>query len=177
MSNFVTKFSQKAEIRESKDEILLGEIVRAMSRQGRPAIAFVAEADRRRLRFLAVGDPLLHSICVVLERKTGKSLVSSSLLGTKASLTFTVEVKNRLARPEDLVSLYRNEIAELVKVPVTGGVKLGYEPDGIYASQTKHVDMEDYVLKGEEGARALMELIDSTVAVLRERLVPFGTND
>ncbi len=172
MFNFVSKFAHKAEIRESKDEILVGEIVRVMSRQGHPSISFVANADRQRIRFLTIDDPVLHSIYVILDRRTGTSMVSSAILGSKATLTFTAEIKNRLSDPDDLVAMFRTDIANLLKIPVIGGIKLNHELNSVYASQTKIVDIEDYVLKGEAGVRALTELIETTVAGLREKLVP-----
>ena len=78
MFGIMSSFAHKAEIRESKDEIMVGEIVRAMARQGFPAITFRAHDDRQMMRFLCVGDEVLHSVFIDLDRKTGTGMVSQA---------------------------------------------------------------------------------------------------
>jgi hypothetical protein len=173
MFNLISKFTHKSEIRESKDEILVGEIVRAMARQGYPTIAFFADDDQQRVQFRAVGDPLLYSVYIKLDRKTGTGMVSSALLGSKATLTITAEIKNRLSDPDDLIKMYRTDLANLFKLPVIGGIKLNHEMNSIYATQTKIIEIDDYVLKGEAGIQALMDLLRQCVDELRVKLEPY----
>ncbi len=71
MFKLLNQFNHKAEIRESQDEMLVGEIVRAMARQGHPAVAFRAHSDRQAMRFKTISDPVLHSVWITLDRKTG----------------------------------------------------------------------------------------------------------
>ena len=61
MFNILAQFNHKAEIRESKDEILVGEIVAAMANAGYPSIAFRAHNDRQLVRFKAINDCLLYT--------------------------------------------------------------------------------------------------------------------
>ncbi len=173
MFNLISKFAHKAEIRESKDEILVGEIVRAMARQGYPTLSFVAGDDRQRVCFRAVQDPLLHSIHIVLDRRTGTGVVSQALLGSKATLAITAEIKNRISDPDDLVAMLRTDLANLFKLPVVGGIKLNHELNSVYATQTKIIEIDNYVMKGEPGVQALTQLIQQAVAELREKLRPF----
>ena len=173
MFNFITKFAHKAELRESKDEIMVGEIVRAMARRGFPSIGFNAGDDRQRVRFLAINDPLLHSIFVTLDRRTGSGMVSEALLGSKATLTLTAEIKNKLSDPDDLVNMYRTDLANLFKLPVVGGIKLNHELNSVFASRTHIIEIGSYVGKGTAGVDALATFLRDGVAELSEKLRPY----
>jgi hypothetical protein len=173
MFSLLQNFAHKAEIRESKDEILIGEIVRAMARQGFPSIQFTASDDIQRVRFRTVGDPTLHSVFVTLDRKTGSSALSAALIGSKATLRITAEVKNRMADPDDLIKMYRTDLANLFKMPVLGGIKLNHELNSVLATTQTVVDIDDYVLKGEPGVEKLTKLLGGLVGQLREKLAPY----
>lgn len=173
MLDLLTKFSHKAEIRESKDEIMLGEIVRAMARRGYPSIGYTVTNDLQRVKFKTVGDPVLANVYIGLDRKTGGSALSSALLGAKATLTIAVEVKNYVADPDDLVAMYRTDFANLFKMPVLGGVRLNHELNSVFATTTKLIEIGDYIMQGEDGVRKLVGLLDGTIQDLRERVRPF----
>lgn len=173
MLELLTKFSHKAEIRESKDEIMVGEIVRAMARRGYPSIGYTVDADLQRVKFKTVGDPILAHVYVGLDRKTGGGMLSNALLGAKATLTIAVEVKNYVADPDDLVAMYRTDFANIFKMPVLGGVRLNHELNSVFATTTKLIEIGDYVMKGEEGVQRLTALLDGTIQDLRERVRPF----
>src|SRR4051812_47900579 len=111
MISILNKFNNRAEIRESKDEILVGEIVRAMSRQGYVSVKYVASTDLQRVSFKALQDPVLTYLHITLDRKTGGGAISSALIGVKATLTISAEVKNYIADPDDLVAMYRTDLA------------------------------------------------------------------
>lgn len=166
----LTQFNHKAEIRESKDEMLVGEIVRAMSRQGATATQFLAHADRQQMRFRMAGDPVLSNVYVVLDRKTGGGMVSGAVLGSKATLSISGEVKNYIADPDDLVAMYRTDLANLFKLPVMGGIRLNHEMNSIFAHTTLIVEIDDYVLKGEPATQHLVGLLQTKVGELREAL-------
>ncbi|MEO1083563.1 MAG: hypothetical protein AAFY88_04925 [Acidobacteriota bacterium] len=173
MFNFITKFAHKAELRESKDEIMVGEIVRARARRGYPSIGFKAGDDRQRVRFLTHADPLLHSVFVTLDRRTGSGMVSEALLGSKATLTLTAEVKNKLSDPDDLVAMYRTDLANLFKLPVVGGVKLNHELNSVFASRTHVIEIGNYVGRGVEGVDALAVFLTDGLSELTEKLRPY----
>lgn len=173
MLDLLTKFSHKAEIRESKDEIMVGEIVRAMARRGYPSVGYTVNADMQRVKFKTVGDPVLSYIYISLDRKTGGGVISNALLGAKATLTIAVEVKNYVADPDDLIRMYRTDFANIFKMPVLGGVKLNHELNSVFATTTKLVEIGDFVMKGEQGVHKLIALLDGTIQDLRERVRPF----
>lgn len=173
MMNLLNKFTNKAEIRESKDEILIGELVRAMARQNCPAVQFSANDDRQLVRFKTPTDNVLHSVYVVLDRKTGSGAISSALLGSKATLTIMGEVKIYLTDPDDILAMFRTDLANLFKMPIFGGIRLNHELNNVYATCALIIDIDNFVLKGEPGVQAFMGLLSQTIAALREKLAPY----
>ncbi len=173
MLGLLNKFNNKAEIRESKDEILVGELVRAMARQGCPAINFWSNNDYQRVRFKCPKDPVLSSLIVTLDRKTGTGAVSGALFGSKATLTIAGEVKIYLTDPDDIVNMYRTDLANLFKLPVLGGIKLNHELNSVYATTALLIDIDNYVLKGEQGVQGFMGVLGQSIAALREKLTPY----
>lgn len=173
MFSLLQNFTHKAEIRESKDEILIGEIVRAMARQHCPTIRFLASDDLQRVRFRTIRDPVLHSVFVTLDRKTGTGALSAALIGSKATLTITAEIKNRMADPDDLIKMYRTDLANLFKMPVLGGTKLNHELNSVLATTSVIIDIDDYALKGDKGVDKLVALLSKTIDGLRQKLVPY----
>ncbi len=170
MISILNKFNNRAEIRESKDEILVGEIVRAMARQGTVTVAFNADTGMQRVSFKTLRDPVLSYLHIVLDRKTGGGALSAALIGVKATLTISAEVKNYIADPDDLVAMYRTDLANIFRVPMIGGVKLNHELNSIFATTTKIIEINDYVLKGEAGVERLVALLGGTINDLRQRL-------
>ncbi len=173
MFDLIANFNYKAELRESKDEILVGELVRAMARIGWPTVAFRAGNDRQLIQFRAVGHPVLHTVAVVLDRRTGTGALSQAVFGSKATLAITGEVKNRMSDPDDLLEMYRTDLANLFKMPVLGGIKLNHELNSVFATTTKVIEIDDYIGKGEAGVTAMRSLLQGTVDALVEKLQPY----
>jgi len=171
--NILAQFNHKAEIRESKDEILIGEIVRSMAREGYPSVAFRAHSDRQMVRFKAIQDPMLHSIYIILDRKSGTGALSAALIGSKATLRVTAEIRNRITDPDDLIEMYKTDLANLFKIPMMGGIKLNHELDSVFATTTKVIEIDDYVFKGEAGVKKMTDLLNRTVGALKEKLAPY----
>lgn len=160
-------------MRESKDEILIGELVRAMARLGCPAIRFNADAGAQFVQFKPRNDEILHSITVLLDRKTGDSALVSALVGNKAVLTITAETKNYLADPDDLIHMYRTDLANIFKMPMLGDVRLNHQLNSVLATKKLLIEIDDYILKGEESAQRLVRDIQSIVGELRAKLQPY----
>ncbi|CAM2005525.1 hypothetical protein [Acanthopleuribacter pedis] len=173
MFGIISKFAHKSEMRESKDEMLIGEIVRAMSRDGYVSISFQAHSDRQLVRFYAPQNELLNSVCITLDRKTGTGMVSAALLGSKATLQIMAEVKNKMTDPDDLLAMFKTDLANLFKLPVVGGIKLNHEMNSVFASVTKIIEIDNFIGKGEAGTAQLMEIIGGTIHELSEKLKPY----
>lgn len=173
MFGLLSQFAHKAEIRESKDEILVGEIVRAMARQGHPSIRFQANDDRQLVSFKTISDPILYTVTVQLDRKSGTGALSAALIGSKATLTVIAETRNFIADPDDLLAMYKTDLANIFKMPVMGGIKLNHELNSVFARTTTIIEIDDYVLKGDKGVQKMVDLLSSTIDKLREKLAPF----
>lgn len=173
MFSFMNKFSHRREMRESKDEILIGEVVRAMSQLNYVVIGFHAGDDRQAMRFKPKRDAVLHAAGIILDRKTGDNALTQALVGVKATLTFQAEVKNYMADPDDLLHMYRTDLQNLFRMPILGGIRLNHQLNSVFATTTQIIDIDDYILKGDEGNDRLRQLIATTLSSLREKLQPY----
>jgi hypothetical protein len=173
MLGLLNQFKHKQEMRESKDEILVGEIVRAMARLGCPAYGFMTDMTSQSVRFKPKGDPVLHSIIIRVDRKTGGSAIGDRLMGSKAVLTFQAEVKNLLADPDDLIHMYRTDLQNIFKMPMLGDVRLDHQLNSVFATKQTIIDIDKYILKGDEGVANLTQLLTSLITELRNKLAPY----
>jgi hypothetical protein len=160
-------FRHKAEIRESKDEILIGEIVRAMARQGHVADEFEAGDDLQRVRF-RMRDDVLSYVHVALDRKTGEGRVASALIGSKATLSVAGEVKNLLSDPDDVVGMWKTDFRNIAKLGLRGNVKVDHEFNSIVGRTTDVVEIDRFVLKGDEGLQELTAHLEDRIGKVRE---------
>jgi hypothetical protein len=173
MLSFLSKFEHRREMRESKDEILVGELVYAMSQLNYPVIRFRADAGRQAITFKPRQAPVLNTVTIILDRKTGDGAISQALVGSKATLTFQAEVKNYLADPDDLLHMYRTDLQNLFKMPILGETRLNHQLNSVLATVKQIIDVDDYILKGQEGNDRLRQLCATTISGLREKLVPY----
>ena len=165
-------FRHKAEIRESKDEILIGEIVRAMARQGHVADEFLADADLQRVRF-RMRDDVLSYVHVALDRKTGESRVASALVGSKATLSISGEVRNLLSDPDDVIGMWKTDFRNIAKLGLRGNVKVDHEFNSVLGRTTDIVEIDRFVLKGDEGLEALTAHLEDRIGKVREAVRPY----
>ncbi len=172
LMNFFADRERNAELRESKDEMMIGETVRAMSRKGFPTVGFSSNADFQRVKFKTPSDPILSAVYVQLDRLTGSSALGSALMGSKATLYITCEVKNFLADPDDLVAMYRTDMVNLFKVSWKD-VRINHEYNAIHGTTKQVIEIGTFVDRGEEGARALVQKLETEIARIKEKLAPF----
>lgn len=170
--SFFADRERNAELRESKDEMMVGEIVRAMARKGWPSVSFLANSDLQRIAFKAITDPVLSTVYITIDRKSGSGAVSAALVGSKATIAVTCEVRNFLADPDDLVSMYRTDLANLFKIS-WGDVRINHEYNAIMGTTAHIIDIDNFVGKGEQGTQYLIQFIDQQVGRIREKLVPY----
>lgn len=176
MFGLLAKLNHNAEMRESKDEMLVGEIVRAMARRNCPSIEFRAHDDRQRIRFLTIDDPLLYSVLVILDRRTGSGAISEALLGSKATLRITAQVRNNLSDPDDLVKMYKTDLANLFKMPAIGGIKLNHALNSVFATTQLVIEIGSYIGKDADPAK-LEGMLFGKIDVLKEKLEPYQKSD
>ncbi|MFI0453600.1 hypothetical protein [Actinomadura sp. 6N118] len=173
MLQLISKFKNNAEARESKDEVLMGEMVFTMAYQGCPTIGFRAGTDLQYVRFKPVQDRVLHSLTIVLDRKTGDSALQQAVIGSKATLTFVAEVKNYVADPDDLVHMFQTDMANLFRSPWMGDIKLDHQLNSVTATKKQIIDIDKYTGANAESRELLKQLLVGTMQELRGKLVPY----
>jgi hypothetical protein len=172
LMSFFADRERKAELRESKDEMFVGELVRAMARKGWPTVSFYANADFQRVGFKAMDDAVLSTVYLTLDRLTGSGAIGAALIGSKAYLSVTCEIKNYLADPDDLVAMYRTDMANMFKM-AWGDVKINHEYNAIMGTTKQIIELDSYIGKGDPGISALIGLLDNEIHRIREKLKPF----
>ncbi|MDQ7824923.1 MAG: hypothetical protein RDV48_19140 [Candidatus Eremiobacteraeota bacterium] len=170
--SFISNFSHHQEILESKDEIMMGEIITAMTEMGYPVIGIMSNSDFQQIRFKTVGDEVLYSIIITLDRKTGG--LASKVVGNIATLTFQAEVKNFLADPDDLIHMFSTDIKNILKIPLLGDIKINHELNSIFATK-KNVIQIDTFLDGTSTAERdqLKRTITDAMTVLKDKLAQY----
>lgn len=173
MLSMINKFKNNAEARESKDEALIGEMVFTMAHLGCPVIGIKSGGDLQYVRFKPVGDSVLYSFTIVLDRKTGDGVLQQAVLGSKATLTFVAEVKNHIADPDDLVAMFRTDMANMLRSPWFGDVKLDHQLNSVTATKKQLIDIDDYADADGADRDRLRQLLQGTMQELREKVAPY----
>ncbi|MCC6433679.1 MAG: hypothetical protein IT196_01480 [Acidimicrobiales bacterium] len=166
-------FANSREMRESRDEMVVGELVLAMAQMGMPATRFLAGADAQQVRFSTPHDPLLHNVAVIVDRKTGGGALSEAVIGSKAVITMTAEIKNYLADPDDLVGMWRTDFANITRMPLLGQVKLDHQLNSVLATKKLIVELNEYIGDPAVARPKLVALLQATIAELSQALAPY----
>lgn len=169
--NAMTNYAHKSELRESKDEIVCGQIVRALSYQGWRPYRIVADSDKQTLGFKLPGDDVLTAVYIMVDRKSGSGAVSATM-GSRTVIGFTAEMRNKVTDPDDLATMWRTDFANLFKMPVAGEVRINHQLNTINARTYHLVNLDDYVSGSSVNTEPLVGWIVQQVNDLRERLRP-----
>ncbi|MCB1027409.1 MAG: hypothetical protein R2704_16515 [Microthrixaceae bacterium] len=166
-----TRYQHKAELRESKDEILVGELIRGLSALGWNPYRMVADSDRQAVGFKVPDDPVISAYSLIVDRKSGSGLVSQKL-GSRTVLGFVAEIHNKVVDPDDLATMWRTDLANLFKLPVAGEVRINHQLNRVVARTHHLVDIDQYVSGTQVNLGALVEWTYGQFLQLREQLAP-----
>jgi hypothetical protein len=169
--NSMTNYAHKSELRESKDEIVCGQIVRGLSYHGWRPYRIVADSDEQTLGFKVPDDDVLSAVYVMVDRKSGSGAISQSM-GSRTVIGFTAEMRNKLTDPDDLAAMWRTDLANLFKVPVAGEVRINHQLNTVNARTYHLVNLDDYVTGSTVNTEPLIGWIVQQVDALREQLRP-----
>lgn len=172
MLRLLNRFNRDKEYRESRDEIFIGELIYGMAHQGFATAGLRAEAGKQWVRFRSHNDPVLYAVTVELDRKTGGGIVQEELLGSKATLVFRGEVKNYLTDPDDLLRMYGTDIANLLRNPWLGDVKVDHRLNTVVGTTNRVIELNSFIMNGDEGRQRLARLLTETLADLHKHLGP-----
>jgi hypothetical protein len=107
-----TGYQHKAELRESKDEILVGELIRGLSALGWNPYRLIADSDRQAVGFKVPADPVISAYSLTVDRKSGSGMITQKL-GSRTVLGFVAEIHNKVVDPDDLATMWRTDMANL----------------------------------------------------------------
>lgn len=169
--NAMTNYAHKSELRESKDEIVCGELVRGLSHRGWRVHRIVADSGRQTMGFKLPDDPVLSAVYIVVDRKTGSGAVSATM-GSRTTVGFTAEIRHKVSDPDDLAIMWKTDLANLFKVPVAGEVRVNHQLNTVNARTYYMIDLDQYVSGSTVNAGPLVEWTVAQVDALRERLRP-----
>lgn len=169
--NSMANYAHKSELRESKDEIVCGEIIRGLSHQGWRPFRIVAHSDRQQMGFKVPGDPVLSAAYLVVDRRSGSGALTQAM-GSKTSIGFLAEMRNKVSDPDDLATMWRTDLANLFKLPVAGEVRINHQLNTVNAKTYHLVDLDQYVQGHSVSAEPLVGWIVGQFDALREQLRP-----
>lgn len=164
-------FSSKVELRESKDEILCGELIRGLTAHGWTCRRITAHSDRQQMSFVIPDDDVLCAAHVVVDRRSGSGAVTSAL-GSKTILGFAAEIDNGVTAPAELSTRWQEDLPNLFRLPVAGEVRISHQPGSVMARTFHMVDLDQYVQGSNVGTGALVDWAKEQVDQLREALRP-----
>lgn len=178
MFNKLMDYAAKKEMRESRDEVVIGQMIASMARQGYPTIAYntgtAIDTGFQAILFATPQDPILHTIQVTLDRKTGGGKLSEAMIGSKATLTVTAEVKNYLADPDDLLDMWRTDFANITKMPMLGHVKLDHRLNSVLAARSSMIELSQY--DGPEDRERIDQLLFGLIQEVRTAVASYKKN-
>lgn len=168
----IKNFAHKQEMRESKDEILLGEVIRIMVKNYGPLVDLqtFSVGDQKQARFRLLGHNLLHSITVKIDRWTGSGAISEALIGSRGSLTFVAEVKNYVADPDDVLAMWKTDFSNLGKIPLFGDIKLNHQMNSVLATKTHVIEIGDFENNLWVERKKLEKIIGEDIILLCKQL-------
>lgn len=169
--NAMTSYAHKSELRESKDEIICGEIIRGLSHRGWRCYRITADSDKQTMGFKIPDDPVLSALYLMVDRRSGSGAISQSL-GSKTVIGFTAQMRHKITDPDDLATMWRTDLANLFKIPVSGEVRINHQLNTVDAKTFYLVDLDQYVRGTTVTAGPLVDWIAAQVDSLRERLRP-----
>ncbi len=169
--NAMTNYSHKSELRESKDEIVCGELIRGLSHNGWRCHRIVADSGRQLIGFKLPDDEVLSAVYVVVDRKTGSGAMSAGM-GSRTVMGFTAEIRNKVSDPDDLAAMWKTDLANLFKMPVAGEVRINHQLNTVNARTYYVVNLDQYVSGTTVQTQPLVEWTIEQVDALREHLRP-----
>ena len=167
MQDLISQFRDKADIHESRCEIVIGEVVRAMARLGYPSVNFRLQGDAQLIQFRAVGHPSLYAVHVLIEHPLGAYAATNS---SPITLRITAESRCRSTDATDLLRLARSDSHTEAATTFEGDIHVEREMSSLLARTNRIIDLDVYVGTGANGTRMLVAMLRTTVAALADAI-------
>lgn len=159
---FFSDLSQSFSEFTSRDEMVFGEMIRIFQKRGYPCIGFTAKEGYQSGRFLIEGE-VLFAIKVTLDKKVGGA----------GLLSITAEVRNKMADPDDMITMFKTDFSNIAKIPLLGAIKVNHEYNTIYAKSTSLTKISSYmesrgVVNSAKLETDLMNIVNQLEETLRK---------
>ena len=169
--NSMANYAHKSELRESKDEIVCGEIIRGLSHRAGAATASSPTPTASRWASSCPATRCCPRSTSLVDRRSGSGALTQTM-GSKTVIGFTAEMRNKVSDPDDLATMWRTDLANLFKMPVAGEVRINHQLNTVNARTYHLVDLDQYVQGHAVQAGPLVDWIVAQVDALREQLRP-----
>lgn len=167
MRDLIRQFQPRSELRESRNEIVVGEVIRAMARLGYPSVMFRIHDDRQQLRFRAVGRTDLSTVTVTVERPAGSGALTEAMFGNQLRLDVVAELRQRTTDPASLLAAATRRPGP---PPAGADVRVERELSSLLAHTTRTVDVDAMVGTGPRPDAPLTDLMRETIDTLAHAL-------
>lgn len=158
---------------QSKDEIVLGEVIHYFVRNGHSLI-HIANGTKASpgytVRF-KMNDDVLYTIEYKIDRKV--SGMKSKIVGSQSVITVVATVKNYVVEPEEVIKMYKTDFTNIGKIPLLGSIKVDHDLNYVVATAQSINDLNKYVNKTTIDQNELHNDISDMIAQLHEKLEPF----
>jgi hypothetical protein len=170
VQDLIRHFPTRPTTSGSRNELVVGEVVRAMARLGHPSVLFRIRETHQVLSFRTVNHTHLSALHVTIDRPTGTTALSTAMFGNQVRLQVVAEHRQRLSHPTDLLNAARAQSTP--SVPELG-VRLEQEHSSMLASTHVDIDIDQLRTPSDNHTAPLETLMRATIhtleAVLKTR--------
>jgi len=163
--------SHSMELKESKDEIFVGELINYMYKNN--AVLIDIQTDNTNNHFLTfkfVNHPILNTLKIGISRKV-EGLVSN-IVGSQTILSIQAIIKNEVVEPEDIIKMYHTDFKNMFKVPMFGNVKVNHDLNYIIAETSYIIDLNKFVSSKNVDKESIFKKLDEIINTLSKHLEP-----
>lgn len=146
----------------AKDEMVFAEIVRIFQKKGHPCIGIEVSDGCQSGRFLMEGE-VLFALRVTLDKKIAGAGV----------LSITAEVRNKMADPDDMITMAKTDFSNIAKIPMLGAIKVNHEYNTIFAKSVTVKKISSYIesrgiVNSSQLEADLMDIVNKLEETLRK---------
>ncbi len=169
--DFAANRSHKIELRDSIDEIFIGELIHYMYKNNAVLVELQSiDENNHELSFKFKDNPVLYLLNINISRKVGG--VASKIVGSQSTISFEAVIRNEVVEPEDIVKMYKSDFKNIAKTSLFGNIVIDHDLNYIYA-KTQHIkNLNKYVNNGKVNKEEIYNDIDEVINKLIEHLAP-----
>ena len=167
MHDLIRQFPPRPATTGNRNELVVGEVVRAMARLGHPSVLFRIRETQQVLSFRPVDHAHVTALHVTIHRPTGNTALSTAMFGNQVRLDVVAERRQRQSHPAELLDAAR---AQAAPTEADNGVRIEQEHSSILASTHVDIDIDSLRSPGEPLTAPLESLMRSTIQMLEQAL-------